>query len=109
MIIANFDHEFGPHGLPLRRAAGRPSAWTARRVAGEPGRGDELLKLERQRFLGAAGDRGGEADVMQKTVIAVETEQQRADDRLTLVVAEAADHTIRAAVVLDLLHSGTIA
>src|SRR5262249_32105755 len=46
---------------------------------------------------------------MQKTVIAIEAEQQRADDGLALVVAEAADHTIRAAIVLDLLHSGTVA
>src|SRR5262245_18215055 len=42
---------------------------------------------------------------MQKAVVVVKAKQQRADQRFTLIVPEAADHAVRAAVVLDLLHS----
>src|SRR5262249_7214814 len=109
MVIPNFDHEFGLYGLPLRRAPGGPSARAARRVAGESGRRDELLELDRQRFLVVAGYRRGEADVMQKAVVVIEPEQQRADHQFALIVPEAADHAVRTAVVLDLLHSGAVA
>jgi len=98
MVIPNFNHEFGLHGLPLRRPPGGPSAWAARRVTGKSGRCDELLELDRQRFLLVAGYRRGEADVMQAAFVVIEAEQQRADHRFALIVPEAADHAVRAAV-----------
>src|SRR5262249_22961677 len=109
MVIPNFNHEFGLQGLPLRRPTSGPSAWAARRVAGESGRCDELFELDRQRFLLVAGYRRGKADVMQKAVVVMEAEQQRAHHRFALIVSEAADHAVRAAILLDLLHSGAVA
>ena len=47
--------------------------------------------------------------MVEQALIVVEPEQQRADDWLALVVAEAADHAVGAAVVLDLLHAGAVA
>src|SRR5262245_19447708 len=109
MVVLNFDHELGLERLPLRRTAGGPSARAPRRVAGESGWRDESFQLASERLLVAAANGRGETDVMQKAVIAIEPEQERADHRFALVVAETADHAVGAAVVLDLLHSAALA
>src|SRR5262245_9528845 len=46
--------------------------------------------------------------MVQKAVV-VEPQQQRSDHGFSFVVAEAADHAVGAAVVLDLLHAGALA
>src|SRR6478735_1749514 len=46
---------------------------------------------------------------MQKAILAIEAEQERADDRFALVVTETADHAVRAAIVLHFLHSAALA
>src|SRR5262249_22069788 len=109
MIVLNFHHELRLERLPLRGAAGRPPARPAGRVAAEPGRRNEPLELEGERFFLAGADGGGEADMVQKAILAIKSEQERADHRFTLVVAETANHAVRAAVVLHLLHSGALA
>src|SRR5258705_7772819 len=109
MIEADLDHKLGLQRLPFARALGRPAAWPARRVAGEAGRRDEVLELGGQRRLLLPWDARGEADMMQQAVIVIEPEQQRADHRLSFVVAKAADHAVGAAIVLDLPHGGAVA
>src|SRR5262249_57263704 len=109
MIVLNLDHELRLERLPLRGAAGRPSAWPAGCVAAEPGRRHEPLELEGGRFFLARADGRGEAHVMPKAILTIEPEQERADHRFALVVAETANHAVRAAIVLDLLHSGALA
>ena len=51
--------------------------------------------------------------MMQQAIVIVEAEQQRSDDPLAVHfvggVAEAADHTVRAAEILDLLHAVAVA
>src|SRR5262249_57482458 len=94
------DQEVRVEGLPLRGAAGRPSARAAGRVAAEPGRRNEPLELEGERFLLAAADGRGEAHVMQKAILAIESEQERADHRFALVVTETTDHAVCTAIVL---------
>ena len=47
--------------------------------------------------------------MIQQAVVVVEAEQQRADHLLALVVAEAADHAVGAAEILDLLHGAALA
>src|SRR5262245_18221513 len=109
MIVSNFDHELRLERLPPRGAAGRPSARTAGRAAGEPGRRDELLELEGERLLLDAVDGRGEAHVVQKPILAIGPELELANHRIALVVAETPDHAVRAAIVLLLLHSGALA
>src|ERR1700745_1490694 len=46
---------------------------------------------------------------MQKAILAIEAEQERADHRFALVVTETADHAVRAAIVLHFLHSAALA
>src|SRR5262249_58526298 len=90
-------------------ALGRPAARAAGLVAGEAGRRDQLFEFLGQRRLLARLDGRGEADVMQQAVVVVEPEQQRADHLPALIVAEAADHAVGAAVLLDLDHAGPLA
>src|SRR5262249_1183864 len=109
MVVLNFDHELGLERLPLRRTTGGPSARASRRVAGESGWRDESFHLASERLLVAAANGRGETNVMQKAVIAIEPEQERTDHRFAFVVAKPADDTVRAAVVLDFLHSAALA
>src|SRR6185295_3081810 len=46
---------------------------------------------------------------MQKAILAIKAEQERADHRFALVVTETADHAVRAAIVLHFLHSAALA
>src|ERR1700750_662281 len=46
---------------------------------------------------------------MRNDILAIEAEQERADHRFAFVVAETADHAVRAAIVLHFLHSGALA
>src|SRR5262249_52503415 len=109
VVVADFHHELRLERLPLGRALGRPAARPARRVAGEAGRGDQFFQARGQRRLVFAADRGREAHVVQQAGLVIEPEQERADDVLALVVTEAADHAVGAAVVLDLLHGAPLA
>src|SRR6478735_9133981 len=76
MIVRNLDDEFRLQWAPLRRAFGRPAAWAARRIAGKPGFCDQRLKLRRQRRLFLLLDRRAESDMVQQSLIVVESEQQ---------------------------------
>src|SRR6185503_16596007 len=109
MVVADLDHQSGFERLPLGRAFGRPAARPTRLVAGKAGRRDQFFEPFGQRFLFLGLERGGEADMIEQSRIVVEAEQQRADDALALVIAEAADHAVRAAEILDLLHAVPIA
>src|SRR5262249_15020680 len=108
-VVANLDHELRFQRLPLRRAAGGPSARTARRATGEPRRRDEFLELQRERLFVGRRDRRGEAHVVEEAVLAVGAEQEGADHGFALVVPEAPDHAVGAAIVLDLLHPAAFA
>src|SRR4051812_10683399 len=109
MIVADLDDKLRVERLPLRRACGRPPAWSTGRIAGEARRSDQLLQLLGQLRFVLARDRRREADVIELAIVVIESEQQRADHRLALVVAEAADHAVGRAIVLDLLHARAVA
>ena len=63
--------------------------------------------LGERRFV-LARDRGREADVMEETLGIVKSEQQRPDDVFALVVAETSDYAVRAAIIFDFLHAGSL-
>src|SRR5262249_23299618 len=109
VIEGDFDHQLGGERLPFAGALGRPAARPARRVAGEAGRLDQALELLRQRVAFTRADAGRKSDVMQQSVVVIEPEQQRAHGLAVRAVAEAADHAIGAAIVLDLLYGGALA
>src|SRR5262249_20552390 len=109
MVVANLDHELRFQRLPLRRAAGGPSAWTVGRAAGDSRRRAESLEFQRERLLVGRRDRRGEAHVVQEAILAVEAEQERSDHGFALVIPETADHAVGAAIVFDLLHAGALA
>ena len=54
-----------------------------------------FLSLSVSGFFAPLGIVEMNPNVMQETVITIKAEQQRADDRLDLVVAEAAEHNPR--------------
>src|SRR5262245_38298856 len=64
MIVANFDDELWLQRLPLARPLGRPSAWSARRSAGEAGRSDQRFELFSELCFGISLDRRCKANVM---------------------------------------------
>src|SRR6185312_17126695 len=107
MVVANFDDEFWLERAPLRRSLGRPSARTARRIAGKAF-SDKPFEFFRQRRLFLSFDRGCEADVVQQPLVIIEAEQERADNLMAVDlvagVTKAAHHAIGAAEFLDLLH-----
>src|SRR5438105_3519648 len=109
VIVADFDHEFRLERHPFGGTLRRPAARTARRIAGKARRTHQRLQLFGERRLVLTFDRRGEPDMIEPAVAVIETEQQRADQRAALVVAEAADHTIGATQILDLLHAAAIA
>src|SRR6201995_1826617 len=113
MVVADLDHELRLERTPLCRPLGRPAARAARRVAGEAGLCNQRLEAVGQCGLVVALDRGGEADMVQQSLVIVEAEQQRADHLppvdLVARVAEPAYHAIGAAQFLDLLHAVAIA
>src|SRR5262245_6483747 len=109
MVVADLDHELGLQRLPFARPFGRPAARAAGCISRETRRCDQPLELLGERRLVLALDRRGEADMVKETFAVVEPEQQRADNRLAFVVAEAADYAVGAAIVLDLLHAAAVA
>src|SRR3954471_6641962 len=109
MIVADLHHMLRLERLPLRRTLGRPATRPARRLAGEAWRRDIALELLGQLRLVVARDVRREADVIELAAVVVEAEQQRADHGLAFVVAEATDHAVGAAVILDLLHAVAVA
>src|SRR5688572_29205522 len=94
LVVHDFDYHLRLQRLPLGGAVGRPAARTARRVAGEPGRLDQPLQLFGPYRPILAGDRGGEADMMEQAGMVVEAEQQRSDQLVVAAVAEAADNAV---------------
>src|SRR5438477_6560643 len=109
MVVADFDDEPRLERLPFCRSLGRPAAGTARLVAGKARRGDQLFELFGQRLFLCRLDGRGESNVMQQPILVIKTEQQRADDILTLVVAKTTDDAVSAAIILDLLHAAAVA
>ena len=53
--------------------------------------------------------RGRETDMMQGAFVVIKAEQERTDLFPSFMIAEPADYTIGAAVILDLLHAVTFA
>src|ERR1700722_7513900 len=109
MVVANLDHEPRLQWHPFARTLRRPAARSPRCVAAKAWRSNQGFELFGKSRLVLLLDRRGEADVVEQAAAIVEAKQQRADDVCALVVAEAADHAVGAAVVLDLLHAGAIA
>ena len=65
---------------------------------------DERLELGDEARPSGHRERRGDADVMQATVVVVESEEQRTHDPAALVPAEARDDAVGRALVLDLEH-----
>ena len=70
----------------------------------KPGGSASASSLLVSAAFSAGGDRRGEADMVELARIVVEAEQQRADLLALGRVAEAADHAVRRAQLLDLEH-----
>src|SRR5690606_36517689 len=104
MVVGDLDHEAGLERQPMRRAARGPAARAARLIPGKAGRRNERFEPARERHAVDARESGREPYMVQQSGIVVEAEQQRADSRLALAVAETADHAVGAAVALDLAH-----
>ena len=64
----------------------------------------QRLQLLDQLLAPLHGERGADADVLERARVVVEAEQQRADDRAALVEAVARHHDIGRPLVLDLEH-----
>jgi hypothetical protein len=105
MVVGDFDDQPGRERLPFRAAPRAPAAGSARRVAGESGRADELFQLARERGLILIREGGGEPDVMEQARAIVEPEQQGADELRVLAVTEAAHDTVDRSDILDLDHA----
>src|SRR5688572_30742884 len=95
--------------FPLGRPLGAPPAWPAGRLAREARRADELLQFRHERFALRIGERRCESDVLEQSILVVQTEQHRADHSRLAGVAEPADYAIGRAHTLDLLHSRALA
>src|SRR5262245_12685289 len=104
MVVADLDHERWLQRLPFRRSLGRPAARSTRRAAGEAGLADQLLPLLCERRLVLVRDVRCETNMVQQALV-IQSKQQRADHLLSLVVTEAANHAVDAAIILDLLHA----
>ena len=104
VIVPHFRNTLGAERLPFRGPLGRPSARTAGCSTREARRLDENLKFLRQRLPVDTGEPGGEPDMVQQTLLVVETQEQRSDDALLRRIAEAAQHAVRGSHPLDLHH-----
>src|SRR5262249_6404107 len=116
MIVLHLADAFDAKRLPREGLAGIPAAPRARHALVLVRGARPLLPrvpLERsgaqRRELAGEGaplrhrERGRDADVLEVAVLVVQAEQQRADDAGALLVrAEAGDHAVRGARVLDL-------
>ena len=76
MIETDFNDYFGEEGFPLGRALSGPPARCAWRISREPRLMYEPFKLLRQRRLISLGNAGSETDVVQTSLIVIQTEQQ---------------------------------
>src|SRR5438270_11383971 len=104
LVVPYLDHEPGLQRLPLRGALGVPAARAAWGASGETGRFDQRLELFRQRGPLPGRNCGGEADVVEQSVVPVEPEQQRTDFLLLFRIAEAADDAVSGALLFDFDH-----
>ena len=104
VIVAHFDDQLGSQRLPFGRPLRRPAARSTRRFASETRCRDQLLQPLRQLRLFIGRERGCEPDVVQQAIVAIESQQQRADQLAAALVAEAADHAIGGAQTFDLEH-----
>src|SRR5438067_3282774 len=104
MVIRYFDHEFGGQRLPLGRALRAPATGPAWRSSREPGCFDQGLEFFREGLAVPLWNVGGEADVMQKSRVVVEPEQQGSDHLPVARIAKPADDAIGAADALDFHH-----
>src|SRR3954469_24755270 len=113
VIVTDLNDQLWLERAPLCRALRRPAARTPPRLAAKARRCDQGFKLRRQRRLFLLLDRGGEANMVQRSVVIKQAEQQRADGLLSVQfvcgIAKPADHAIGAAEFLDLLHALAIA
>ena len=109
VIELNFDHQPGSERLPLRGTSGAPAAGASGGFAREAGGLDQLLQFPGQGKAIVLVDRRGEADVIELAFVVVETQQERADQRLRFEIAEASDYAVGGALFLDLLHPGALA
>src|SRR5215211_2981721 len=94
MIVSNFHNNRWINGLPLASALCAPATRSSGRVARE-----SRWFLQRFKFLGQLAavrclKGGGEPDVMEQAVVAVQTKQKRADDAFALRIAKSTDNTI---------------
>src|SRR5687768_4325319 len=109
MVVADLHHNPRLQQLPSGQPIRRPPAWPSRRGSGEAGRGDQRLQLSCQRGLVLSTDGRREADMMQEAGVIVQPEQQGSHNTLAFIEAEAADHAVRTAITLDLLHAAPVA
>ena len=65
-------------------------------------------QLVHQLLAPGHGEAGGDADMVEDTLVVVHPEQQRADDAAALVPAEPCDDAVRGALVLDLQHDALV-
>src|SRR5947207_2528483 len=98
MVIADLHHEPRFERLPFARSLRGPAAWPSRRRTGESGRRNQGFEPPSERRLVLLPDRRREPDVIEQSIFVVKAEQQRADQRLAFVVAEAAYHAVGGAV-----------
>jgi hypothetical protein len=104
VVVLDFDDQLGDEGLELAGALGAPAAGTTGAAAGEAGGLAEGFQLPRERAALGGGDRRCETDVVEQAVVAIEAEEERADQFGIRAVTETADDAIGGAEILDLLH-----
>ena len=102
VIVSHFGNELRLQRLPFLGAFGGPAARAARRISGEPGPTAQGFELLGERGANVVGDAGRESDMMENTIVIVETEKQRADERAVGRIAKSADDTVGGAQALDL-------
>ena len=79
MVKAHFHHNLGQERLPLSRSLGRPAARRSGSGSGEARLMNERFKFFGQRRLIGFGDARREADMVQTSLVVVQTEQQGAN------------------------------
>ncbi len=72
VVIAHLDHQFWAKRLPLGRPRCAPATRSPWRIAGEAGRRHELFQTLGEGRLFSVGEGGGEADMVQKSILVVE-------------------------------------
>src|SRR5207244_2217807 len=84
LVVADLCHEHWSQRLEMAGALGVPAARASGRSASEARRLDESLQVPGQLRPLCRRDRGGKADMIEQSLIIVESKKQRADLRLLL-------------------------